>query len=133
MKPNTNNIDNFLQQHLDDYIAELVTLCAQPSVSATGAGIPDCADLVENMLSVRGLQIQRPKTAGNPIIVGRAAGLSERTLLFYNHYDVQPPEPLNLWTSPPFEPTIRDGALYARGAEDDNCLLYTSPSPRDRS
>jgi len=119
MKPNTNNIDNFLQQHLDDYIAELVTLCAQPSVSATGAGIPDCADLVENMLSVRGFQIQRPKTAGNPIIVGRAAGLSERTLLFYNHYDVQPPEPLNLWTSPPFEPTIRDGALYARGAEDD--------------
>jgi acetylornithine deacetylase/succinyl-diaminopimelate desuccinylase-like protein len=119
MKSNTNSIDDYLQQYLDDSIAELITLCAQPSISATGTGVAECANLVEKMLADRGFQIQRPKTAGNPIIVAHASGLSDRTLLFYNHYDVQPPEPLDLWTSPPFEPTIRDGALYARGAEDD--------------
>ncbi|MEP6776759.1 MAG: M20/M25/M40 family metallo-hydrolase, partial [Chloroflexota bacterium] len=63
--------------------------------------------------------VQQFETEGNPIVVGRATGKSERTLLFYNHYDVQPPEPLDLWTSPPFEPEVRDGTLYARGAKDD--------------
>jgi len=119
MKSNTTAIDEYLQQFLDDSIAELITLCAQPSISATGAGVAECANLVEKLLAARGFQLQRPKTAGNPIVVAHASGLSDRTLLFYNHYDVQPPEPLDLWTSPPFEPTIRDGALYARGAEDD--------------
>lgn len=119
MIKNTASIDEYLQKHLDDAIEELITLCAQPSISATGVGVSDCANLVEQMLARRGFQVQRPKTGGKPVIVAQASGLSDRTILFYNHYDVQPPEPLELWTTPPFEPVIRDGALFARGAEDD--------------
>jgi acetylornithine deacetylase/succinyl-diaminopimelate desuccinylase-like protein len=112
-------IDAYLQEHLDAYVQEIVTLCAQPSVSATGEGINECAPLVADLLARRGFAVQTYPTPGSPVVVGRAAGRSPRTLLFYNHYDVQPPEPLALWTSPPFEPMLRDGALYARGAKDD--------------
>ena len=112
-------IDAFLERELDTYIAETARLCAQPSVSAKGEGIHGCAELVADLLSRHGFQVQQIATAGNPIIVGHAAGASERTLLCYNHYDVQPAEPFELWTSPPFEPVVRDGALYARGAADD--------------
>jgi acetylornithine deacetylase/succinyl-diaminopimelate desuccinylase-like protein len=115
----TDRIDQFLRERIDDYVVETARLCAQPSVSATGVGIDACADLVVDLLEQRGLEVQKLTTKGNPVIVGRIAGESERTLLFYNHYDVQPPEPLELWTTPPFEPTVRDGALYARGAIDD--------------
>ena len=113
MNNKTERIDTFLTEKLDDYIEETAQLCAQPSVSATGDGIERCASMVVDMLERRGLQVQRFETPGNPVIVGRLGGASERTLLFYNHYDVQPPEPLDLWTAPPFEPTIREGALYA--------------------
>jgi acetylornithine deacetylase/succinyl-diaminopimelate desuccinylase-like protein len=70
-------------------------------------------------------------TAGAPVVVGRMNGRSARTLLFYNHYDVQPPEPLELWTSPPFEPTVRDGTLYARGAKDDKGELVARLAAAD--
>jgi acetylornithine deacetylase/succinyl-diaminopimelate desuccinylase-like protein len=112
-------IDNYLKSNLENYIQETARLCAQPSVSAKNQGMIACADLVMEILGQHGFQTQKFETPGNPVIVGRAQGMSERTLLFYNHYDVQPPEPLELWTTPPFEPTLRDGALYARGAKDD--------------
>jgi acetylornithine deacetylase/succinyl-diaminopimelate desuccinylase-like protein len=119
MSDHASQIDTFLQDHLDQYVQETAELCAQPSVSATGAGVPACASLVARILERHGFQVQRFETAGNPILVGRSGGLSERGMLLYNHYDVQPPEPLALWTSPPFEPVVRAGALYARGAADD--------------
>ncbi len=112
-------MDAFLSDRLDEYIAEISRLCAQPSISATGDGVPECADLVVDMLARRGLRVEKIQTPGHPVVVAHAQGLSERTLLLYNHYDVQPPEPLDLWVSPPFEPVIRDGALYARGTSDD--------------
>lgn len=112
-------IDTFIQANLDEYISQLSILCAQPSVSATGEGLEECANLIKEMLASRGFEVQKLPTPGQPVIVGRLFGQSDRTLLLYNHYDVQPPEPLELWTTPPFEPTIRDSALYARGAEDD--------------
>ncbi len=113
------SIDAFLQAGLDGYIAETAQLCAQRSVSATGEGVLECADLVYNLLLRRGFEVRRVETPGSPVIVGRLSGKSPRTMLFYNHYDVQPAEPLELWTSPPFEPEVREGALYARGAKDD--------------
>jgi len=112
-------LDEYLERHLDAYIQETARLCAQPSVSARSEGTHACAVIVADMLSARGYDVRVIDTPLNPVVVGRLRGRSERTLMFYNHYDVQPPEPLELWTSPPFEPTVRDGALYARGAKDD--------------
>ena len=112
-------IDTFLNANLENYIQETIRLCAQPSVSATGLGVRDCAALVGKMLAARGFSVQTYETPGQPVVVGHAHGKSDRTFLFYNHYDVQPPEPLELWTTPPFEPAVRDGKIFARGVADD--------------
>lgn len=112
-------IDQYLQDNLQRYLQEVVRLCAQPSVSSTGLGVRVCAELVCQMLREHGVEAELFQTPGFPIVVGRATGKSDRTLLFYNHYDVQPPEPLELWDNPPFEPAITSEALFARGAKDD--------------
>jgi acetylornithine deacetylase/succinyl-diaminopimelate desuccinylase-like protein len=112
-------IDAYIEENLDQYIQATAQLCAQPSVSAMGEGMETCAGLVAQLLEEHDFQVESFTTPGNPVVVARAQGQSERTMLFYNHYDVQPPEPLDLWTTPPFEPAVRDGALYARGAKDD--------------
>ncbi len=112
-------IDRYIADHLDDSLAELSRLCAQPSVSAQMLGIHECAELVGEMLRKRGFQVEIIPTEGSPVVYAEAEGDSDKTLLFYNHYDVQPPEPLELWESPPFQPTIRDGKMCARGVSDD--------------
>ena len=124
-------IDSYLTTNLGRYIAETARLCAQPSVSAQRWGMRECAELVAEILREHGLEVQQFETQGNPIVVGRAKGKSERTLLCYNHYDVQPAEPLELWTTPPFEPTVRDRALYARGAKDDKGELIARLAAMD--
>lgn len=112
-------LDDYIHAHLNDSIAELSRLCAQPSVSAQGLGIRECAELVAGMLRTRGFHAEIMETTGNPVVYAEAKGKSKKTLLFYNHYDVQPPEPLELWDSPAFAPAIRDGKLFARGVSDD--------------
>lgn len=114
-------IDSFLKENLNKYIDETARLCAQPSVSARSEGTKECAPLIAQVLREHGFEVQSFDTPdnGNPIIVGKMRGKSARTMLCYNHYDVQPPEPLELWASPPYQPTVRDGALYARGSKDD--------------
>jgi acetylornithine deacetylase/succinyl-diaminopimelate desuccinylase-like protein len=114
-----NKINQYLDAHLDNSLAELSSLCAQPSVAAQNWGLSECADLTASMLSQRGFQVEIIRTAGAPVIYAQRKGRSPKTLLFYNHYDVQPAEPLELWESPPFEPTIRDGKIFARGVSDD--------------
>src|SRR3990172_1312842 len=79
----------------------------------------ECASLVAAMLHDRGFSAEIMPTDGAPVVFAERKGESNKTLLFYNHYDVQPAEPLDLWDSPPFEPTLRDGKLYARGVSDD--------------
>jgi acetylornithine deacetylase/succinyl-diaminopimelate desuccinylase-like protein len=113
------SIDSYLDTHLDDSIAELSRLCAQPSVAAQNWGLQECASLVAEMLRARCFSVEIDPTAGAPVVFAERKGKSDKTLLFYNHYDVQPPEPLELWVSPPFEPTLRDGKLFARGVSDD--------------
>ncbi len=112
-------INNYLDTHLDKSITELSRLVTQPSVSAQNWGLTECADLVADMLHARGFDVHIMPTDGAPVVFGERSGLCDKTLLIYNHYDVQPPEPLDLWDSPPFEPSLRDGKLYGRGVADD--------------
>jgi acetylornithine deacetylase/succinyl-diaminopimelate desuccinylase-like protein len=108
-------IDGRLEQNLD----ELARLVAQPSIAAQNVGMDACAALAADMLRARGFAVDLPRVSGFPVIVAERAGISDRTLLIYNHYDVQPPEPLDLWTSPPFQATRRGDRLIARGVSDD--------------
>ncbi len=112
-------VDQWIVRNLDAELEELSKLCSQPSIAAQGIGMSECAELVASMLQTRGFVAEILPTGGYPVVFGKMEGRSDRTLLLYNHYDVQPPEPLELWESPPFEPEIRAGKLYARGASDD--------------
>ncbi len=115
------SVDRYIEQHMDGWLADLTELCAVPSVSARHEGVEECAGLVAELLRRRGFDARvEPGQGGHPLVLAHADGAnSGRTMLLYNHYDVQPPEPLELWQSPPFEATLRDGRLYARGAKDD--------------
>lgn len=116
---NIQAVDTAIQERIDQNLEELSRLCAQPSIAAQGLGMEPCAELVKEMLAARGFNVQILPTAGFPVVFAERKGRSNKTLLFYNHYDVQPPEPLELWETPPFEPAIRDGKMYARGVSDD--------------
>jgi acetylornithine deacetylase/succinyl-diaminopimelate desuccinylase-like protein len=115
----TRMLDVYIAEHLGDWVNELAILCAEPSISANSGSMDSCTRLVAEMLRRRGLTSEILPTDGQPVVYGEAPGRSPRTLLFYNHYDVQPPDPLELWDSPPFELTERDGSLFARGVSDD--------------
>lgn len=112
-------VDAYLEAHLDQSLDELAALVAQPSISAQKVGLHECAALVAQMLEKRGFAAQIHPTPGSPVVTAERKGRSERTLLIYNHYDVQPPEPLELWESPPFEATRREGKMFGRGISDD--------------
>ena len=108
---------------------ELFDLLRIPSVSARSEHNPDtarAADWVANALRTVGLTATVHPTKGHPVVVGewRKAGPNAKTVLIYGHYDVQPAEPLELWHSPPFEPTVRDGKIFARGSVDDKGQLF---------
>ncbi len=113
----------------DSAQAQLFEFLRIPSVSARSEHRTDCqnaARFVANHLSKIGFSVDTVSTKGHPIVVGewRNAGGSAPTLLIYGHYDVQPAEPLELWESPPFEPTVRDGKIFARGSVDDKGQLF---------
>lgn len=117
--PDFDQVNASIEAKLDASLAELARLCAQPSIAAHGEGMRECAELVAAMLERRGFEVKILPTEGFPLVFAERDGRSEHTMLFYNHYDVQPPEPLELWESPAFEPEIRDGKMYARGVSDD--------------
>jgi acetylornithine deacetylase/succinyl-diaminopimelate desuccinylase-like protein len=109
----------YIDDHLSDTVGRLQAFCRQPSIAAQGVGMAEMAELVRSTFQQAGLQAELLPTGGYPAVLGRLAGTGTRTLMFYNHYDVQPPEPLDLWESPPFAAEIRDGHLYARGVADN--------------
>jgi acetylornithine deacetylase/succinyl-diaminopimelate desuccinylase-like protein len=118
-------LDASIESTLETSLQDLKRLCAQPSIAAQSLGMQECAKLVGELLEARGFTVQILPTRGQPVVYAERKGRSERTLLFYNHYDVQPPEPLELWDSPPFEPARREGKLYARGVSDDKGHLIS--------
>jgi len=99
-------------------------LCRKPSVSAEDRALDETAELVETLLTAAGFETRQLEVDGAPpAVYGELAGEGDATLLLYNHYDVQPVDPIELWESPPFEPTLRDGRLYARGAADNKAEI----------
>lgn len=108
-----------IDRHAQAYIQTLKRLVHQPSISAQDVGIEACAGLVAEMLSEIGARVQVLRLEGAaPLVYGEIPGASRKTLLIYEHYDVQPPEPLEEWITDPFAAEIRDGKIYGRGVAD---------------
>jgi succinyl-diaminopimelate desuccinylase len=122
-------IDEYLSTHANRFEDELCELLRIPSVSADGTRKGDvrrAADWVAGNFRGLGMQVEIAETAGHPIVFAEAQAAADRpTVLVYGHYDVQPPDPLDLWKTPPFEPTKRDGNIVARGATDDKGQMFT--------
>ncbi len=108
-----------IDAHARDYVERLQHLCRQPSIAAQGIGMEEAALIVESGLKESGAQPRQIPTAGYPVVFGQIDGGGERSLLFYNHYDVQPPEPLDEWRHDPFGAEIDDGRIWARGVADN--------------
>src|SRR5438874_4537702 len=112
----------------DEYLEDYYSFLRFPSVSTDekyAGKVRDCAQWLSEKLAKIGLESKVVPTAGHPIVWARNEHKKNRpTVLLYGHYDVQPPDPLDLWESPPFEPTVRDGKLYARGAADDKGNMF---------
>ncbi|MGO9599552.1 MAG: dipeptidase [Isosphaeraceae bacterium] len=123
------SVDSYLEAHRAAFEEQLKELLRIPSVSAQpdhDADTQRAAQFIRDDLAAMGLQAELIPTKRHPIVYAewlKAPG--KPTLLVYGHYDVQPPEPLGPWLSPPFEPTVRDGNLYARGATDDKGQMFT--------
>jgi acetylornithine deacetylase/succinyl-diaminopimelate desuccinylase-like protein len=120
---------DYINVNRERYLDELKTLLAIPSVSALpehAADVRRCAEWCADELRRIGLDHVRViETRGYPVVYGDWLGApGAPTILYYGHYDVQPVDPLNLWESPPFEATIRDGEIYARGAADDKGQVF---------
>lgn len=120
---------DYQQQHKDRFLNELLDLLRIPSVSARSEHKPDmiaCANSVKEHLIKAGVdKAEIYPTAGHPVVYGeKIFDISRPTVLVYGHYDVQPPDPLDLWTTPPFEPSIRDGKIFARGSCDDKGQFF---------
>ncbi|MFQ5344218.1 MAG: M20/M25/M40 family metallo-hydrolase, partial [Anaerolineae bacterium] len=113
------SFNTYVDSQADRFVEELQQVCRQPSVAAQNWGMAEMAGLVADRLRRLGADPQLIGTEGAPPVVYAELGNGPKTLLIYNHYDVQPPEPLELWETEPFEPTIRHGKLYARGVADN--------------
>lgn len=112
---------NYVDKNLESSIRTLKDLCSIPSVSAQNEGIEESVTLITLIMENAGInsRILRINNA-NPLIYGEyIPEFYKKTIIFYNHYDVQPADPLELWESPPFEPKVRDGKLFARGVADN--------------
>jgi len=123
------NVIDFINVNRDRYLEELKAFLAIPSISALpqhAGDVKRCADwCVEEMRRIGLQNVRLIDTPGNPVVYGDWLGAEGApTILFYGHYDVQPVDPLELWESPPFEATVRDGEIYARGSADDKGQVF---------
>jgi acetylornithine deacetylase/succinyl-diaminopimelate desuccinylase-like protein len=124
-----NSVIDFINTHRDRYVEELKAYLAIPSISALPqhqADVKRCAQWTSEEMSRIGMQnVRLIETPGFPVVYGDWLGAQGApTILFYGHYDVQPVDPIELWESPPFEATVRDGEIYARGAADDKGQVF---------
>ena len=123
------NVIDFINTNRDRYVDELTAYLAIPSISALpehAADVKRCAEWTRDELTRIGLEnVRLVDTPGNPVVYGDWLHADDApTILFYGHYDVQPVDPLDEWESPPFEATVREGEIYARGAADDKGQIF---------
>lgn len=113
--------DACVETHAAEFLGQLEALCRIPSISAqNGPAMQQAAEAVAALCKAAGLAVTSyPHPKGGPPLLLAEGGSGARTLMIYNHYDVQPADPLEQWETPPFEPTVRDGKLYARGVADN--------------
>lgn len=124
-----NNILNYLRTHRQQHLSELFALTRIPSVSTAvehSENVAQCARfLADHVQSLGMTRVEVMPTKRHPVVYAEWLEAADApTILIYGHYDVQPPEPLELWESPPFEPEIRAGEIYARGISDDKGQLF---------
>lgn len=118
--PDLSDVFASIDQHEEVLLNRLIDYLRRPSISAYGEGIAEVADYIADVMRKMGLSVKIMPTSGWPMVFGESASIpGAPTVLLYGHYDVQPPDPLEAWTTPPFEPTIRNGRLYARGVGDN--------------
>jgi len=119
---------NYYQQHQSEFLEGLKTFLRIPSISTLTENKPDirrAAEFVRDDLKAAGLSAELIEGEGNPLVYGEWLGAPGKpTILFYGHYDVQPPDPLDEWKSEPFDPTVRGSDIFARGAADDKGQVY---------
>ncbi|MBL4767976.1 MAG: M20/M25/M40 family metallo-hydrolase [Rhodobacteraceae bacterium] len=109
-----------IEANKDSFLKRMMEYVSHPSISAQDIGIRDVANILLAQLERLGMEAELVESSGHPFVIGRRNVDPEKpTVLLYGHYDVQPPEPLDAWHSPPFEPTIRDGRVFARGVGDN--------------
>src|SRR5687768_12085762 len=126
-----NEVVDYINVNRDRYVEELKQYLAIPSISALPEHTADtrrAAEWTADALRSAGMQnVRLIDTPGNPVVYGDWLGAPGKpTILLYGHFDVQPVDPVELWTSPPFAPTIRDGRVYARGASDNKGNLFVA-------
>ncbi|WP_019153173.1 M20/M25/M40 family metallo-hydrolase [Robertmurraya massiliosenegalensis] len=108
-----------IEENAQQYTDWLIEACNQPSVSAQNRGMSEMKDLVISFLNKINAEVEEIDTNGYPIIYGEINSGKEKTLTFYNHYDVQPEDPIEEWLSNPFKAEIREGKIFARGVADN--------------
>lgn len=117
------NVMHYIDEHSKLYLDLLFKITSQPSISAINQGIAEMATMVKDEIERLGAKTQLVKTDGYDIVYGEIITGKKRTITFYNHYDVQPPEPLDEWLSDPFTPTIVNDKVFARGIADNKGSL----------
>jgi len=118
--PDLTDVFAYVDTHRQEFLDRLIDYVRRPSISTHGQGIGEVASYIANVMQRIGLQTRILPTAGWPMVLGERLDVpGGPTVLLYGHYDVQPPEPLDAWISLPFEPTIRNGRIYARGVGDN--------------
>ncbi|HZC05723.1 MAG TPA: M20/M25/M40 family metallo-hydrolase [Ktedonobacterales bacterium] len=119
-QPDLTDIFAYVDTRREEYLARLLSYVSRPSISAHGVGIAETGEWLLERLRALGMRARLIPTAGWPVVLGeRRETPGAPTALFYGHYDVQPPDPLDAWVSPPFEPEVRDGRIYGRGVADN--------------
>lgn len=124
MDKTLSQIDSIIYENKQNYLEQLFTLLRQKSISTQNIGMVECAELLKEIMENNGIKTRLIETKGHPVVYGEIiSDENAYTLLIYGHYDVQPPDPIEEWTSPPFEPKIRDGKIFGRGAGDNKGQL----------